>query len=137
MMPVGWTSGLKGGTIVGKGGWIGVGTTIGSNSGFAEYNIGWGVGLDHGLTDFYVGIRLSADNQASDNYNYGWASISTSADGLSATLNRIAFESDINTPITVTGLTAVPEPGNLVSLAALVGSATLLRSRRKTAATAA
>ena len=55
------------------------------------------------------------------------------------TLNGIAIESEIDAGILVgdTGISAVPEPGNVLSLAALVGSAAFLRSRRKTAASAA
>jgi hypothetical protein len=92
--------------------------------------------LGSGLTDFYVGMRLWEGDTNDGNYNYGWASITTSADGLSATLNGIAFESEINTPINAgdTGITAVPEPGNVVSLAALLSSAALIRKRRKATA---
>ena len=94
-------------------------------------------------SDLYVGIRILASETPGDYnsgaWNYGWASISTSADGLSMTLNAIAIESEIDAGILVgdTGISAVPEPGNVLSLAALVGSAAFLRSRRKTAASAA
>ncbi len=92
--------------------------------------------LGSGLTDFYVGMRLWEGDTNNSRYNYGWASITTSADGLSATLNGIAFESEINKPINAgdTGITAVPEPGNVVSLAALLSSAALIRKRRKATA---
>ena len=92
--------------------------------------------LVSGLTDFYVGMRLWEGDTNDGNYNYGWASITTSADGLSATLNGIAFESEINTPINAgdIGGSAVPEPGSLVSVAALLSSAALIRKRRKATA---
>ena len=93
--------------------------------------------LGSGLTDFYVGMRLwEGDTNVPERYNYGWASITTSADGFSATLNGVAFESEINTPINAgdTGVSAVPEPGSLVSVAALLSSAALIRKRRKAVA---
>ena len=92
--------------------------------------------LVSGLTDFYVGMRLWEGDTNDGNYNYGWASITTSADGLSATLNGIAFESVANKAINAgdTGVSAVPEPGSLVSVAALLSSAALIRKRRKATA---
>jgi hypothetical protein len=79
-------------------------------------------------------MRLwEGDTNVPERYNYGWASITTSADGLSATLNGVAFETEANVAINAgdTGVSAVPEPGSLVSLAALLSSAALIRTRRK------
>ena len=139
-------------SIVGKG--ISAGTTVNGSTVFPfdlplsdplvypRKTDGAGMGFYSG-SDLYVGIRILASDTPGDynsgDWNYGWASISTSPDGLSVTLNAIAMESDVNAGINVgdKGLVAVPEPGNLVSLAALVGSAAFMRSRRKTSATAA
>jgi hypothetical protein len=126
-------SGLRVSTIVGKmagGGVISAGTAIDGSS--IDFDNGYSAYLFSGLTDFYVGIRLWEGNTDGE-YNYGWASITTSADGTSATLNGVAFESEINTAINAgaTETSAVPEPGNVVSLAVLLSSAALLRTRRK------
>ena len=124
------TSLLSGGPIL-------AGTAIGGD-GTIEYTTrAFEHPLGSGLTDFYVGMRLwEGDTNVPERYNYGWASITTSADGFSATLNGVAFESEINTPINAgdTGVSAVPEPGSLVSVAALLSSAALIRKRRKATA---
>ena len=138
--PVGMTSGgarvsavasslLSGGPIL-------AGTAIGGGGTIVYTTRALDHPLGSGLTDFYVGMRLWEGDTNDGHYNYGWASITTSADGLSATLNGIAFESEINTPIKAgdTGVSAVPEPGSLVSVAALLSSAALIRTRRKATA---
>jgi hypothetical protein len=113
------------------GGLISAGTAIGG-SGSIDFANGFAADLGTGLTNFYVGIRLWEGNTDGE-YNYGWASVTTSPDGLSATLNGVAFESVANVAINAgdTGVSAVPEPGSLVSLAALLSSAALIRTRRK------
>lgn len=123
------TSLLLGGPIL-AGTAIGGDGTIVYNTNASEHPLG------SGLTDFYVGMRLwEGDTNVPERYNYGWASITTSADGFSATLNGIAFESVANVAINAgdTGIT-VPEPGSLVSLGAMIISATLIRKRRKAVA---
>ncbi len=123
--------------IVGKmvgGAVISAGTAI-DGSGSIDFDNGIYAPLTRGVTDYYVGIRLWEGNTDGE-YNYGWASITTSADGLSATLNGVAFESEINTAINAgaTETSAVPEPGNVVSLAVFLSSAAFLRTRRKVVA---
>lgn len=108
-----------------------VGSIIGKGSNFPPSTSGVGFGMRGGI-DCYVGIRVWNGN-TDGFYNYGWAKITTSPDKLSATLMELAFETEINTPITITA-SAVPEPGSLVSLSVLLSSAALLRTRRKTAA---
>ena len=123
-------------TSLKAGGSISAGTEIGGD-GTIEYTTSeFNHPLGSGLTDFYVGMRLWEGDTNDGNYNYGWARITTSAHGLSATLNGIAFESVANVAINAgdTGITAVPEPGNVVSLAALLSSAALIRKRRKATA---
>lgn len=124
------TSLLSGGPIL-------AGTAIGGDGTIVYTTRASDHPLGSGLTDFYVGMRLwEGDTNVPERYNYGWASITTSADGFSTTLNGIAFESEINTPINAgdTGGSAVPEPGSLVSVAALLSSAALIRTRRKATA---
>jgi hypothetical protein len=139
--PVGMTSGgarvsavasslLSGGAIL-------AGTAIGGGGTIVYTTRALDHPLGSGLTDFYVGMRLwEGDTNVPERYNYGWASITTSADGLSATLNGVAFETEANVAINAgdTGVSAVPEPGSLVSLAALLSSAALIRARRKATA---
>ena len=122
-------------TSLPSGGPIFAGTAIGGDGTIVYTNRDFEHPLGSGLTDFYVGMRLWEGDTNDGNYNYGWASITTSADGLSATLNGIAFESVANVAINAgdTGIT-VPEPGSLVSLGAMIISATLIRKRRKATA---
>jgi hypothetical protein len=124
-------------TSLPSGGPIFAGTAIGGDGTIVYTNRDFEHPLGSGLTDFYVGMRLwEGDTNVPERYNYGWASITTSADGLSATLNGIAFESVANKAINAgdTGVSAVPEPGSLVSVAALLSSAALIRKRRKATA---
>jgi hypothetical protein len=107
-----------------------VGSIIGAGCNFEPSDHGVSFGLYGGI-DTYVGIRVW-NGDTDGLYNYGWAKLTT-PDGLSVTLKELAFETEINTPITITS-SAVPEPGSLVSLSVLLSSAAFLRTRRKTAA---
>jgi hypothetical protein len=107
-----------------------VGSIIGAGCNFEPSDSGVSFGLYGGI-DTYVGIRVW-NGDTDGLYNYGWAKLTT-PDGLSVTLKELAFETEINTPITITS-SAVPEPGSLVSLSVLLSSAAFLRTRRKTAA---
>jgi hypothetical protein len=105
-----------------------VGSIIGIDSNFASSGEGVSFRVS-GVDDLYIGIRVWAG--VNDGfYNYGWAKVKPSEDQLSMTLKELAFETEINTPITITA-SAVPEPGSMVSLAALLSSAALIRTRRK------
>ena len=77
----------------------------------------------------YLGLRMSAGGS---DYRYGWALLDYEAGVGQVSLKSFGYETVLNQSIGAgAGISAVPEPGNLSMLAALLSGSLLLRSRRR------
>lgn len=115
-------------------------TSSGSSANMLQLNAGStvGAGLDFGdyaqLTnnfDGYIGFQFDVPGGV----NYGWVRAVGNADGSVLSLTQYAYETDVNTAITIPGSAAIPEPNSLALLA--LGAAGLRRYRQQKTALAA
>ncbi|MEI7909533.1 MAG: hypothetical protein WCK77_07840 [Verrucomicrobiota bacterium] len=77
----------------------------------------------------YLGLRMSAGGS---DYQYGWALLDYEDGAGQISLKSFGYESVLNQSIGAgAGISAIPEPGNMSMLAALLSGSVLLRSRRR------
>jgi len=109
------------------------GALIGAETGTwettAELTNIWSTGPWNGTNgEGYLGLRMSAGGS---DYRYGWALLDYESDADQISLKSFGYETALNQSIRAEGISAIPEPGNMSMLAALLSGSVLLRSRRR------